>query len=128
MIRLFKTSQLVDEEDERIMKSVAEITTIMMRMEQNRKNGGVDEIDYFQAMKTIKKLHGGIKKRTDYKLMKIKLKKWMQQIAKDLRELTRRHEKRIYVEGAWRMLNKQIESEKFYTQRKITQYTLQNNT
>ena len=109
MIRLFKTTQLVDEDDERIMKSIAEITTIMMRMEQNCKNGGVDEIDYYQAMRTIKKPHKGIKKRTEYKLMKIKLKKWMQQIVKDLKKLTRTHEKRIFVEGAWRMLNKQVE-------------------
>ena len=44
MMRLFKTAQLVSTEDELVMKSVAEITTMMMRMEQSTKNGSADEI------------------------------------------------------------------------------------
>ncbi len=44
MMRLFKTAQLVSIEDELVMKSVAEITTMMMRMEQSTKNGSADEI------------------------------------------------------------------------------------
>ncbi len=39
MIRLFKTTQLVSLEDELVMKSIAEIITMMMRMEQSSKNG-----------------------------------------------------------------------------------------
>ncbi len=43
------------------MKSVAEITTMMMRLEQNTKNGAVDEIHASKAIRKITWLHKQIR-------------------------------------------------------------------
>ena len=61
MLRLFKTAQLVSTEDESVMKSIAEITTMMMRLEQNTKNGAVDEIHVSKAIRKITWLHKQIR-------------------------------------------------------------------
>lgn len=77
MMRLFKTTQLVSEEDELVMKSIAEIATILMRMEQSAKNGAVDEIHFDKAIKKVTWLHKRVRKKIPYKLMKMSLKRWM---------------------------------------------------
>ena len=101
MIRLFKTAQLLGEEEGAVIKSIAEITTTLMRMEQSRKNGGLDEIRFEKAIARIGKLHLAVKKRTDYKLMKIALKSWMKGILLALDVAFRKHEKRIHLGGKW---------------------------
>lgn len=61
-----------------VVKSAAEITTIVMRLEQTGKNVKTkDEIHFDKAIKRIVALHHEMRKRTDYKFMKMALKKWM---------------------------------------------------
>ena len=98
MVRLFKTAQSLSEEDELVMKAIAEITTMMMRMEQSPINGGKDEIQWDKAIQRITKLHQEIKGVTEFKLMKIELKRWMQRLLTDLEVLVRRHHQKIYLE------------------------------
>ena len=43
-------------------------------------------------------LHNSIKRVTNYKKMKIVLKKWMQSMLSDLEQLIKKHPKRIYLE------------------------------
>ena len=84
MMRLFKTAQLLSEDEGEIIMSIAEISTMLMRLEQNKKNDGKDEIHVDKAIKKIARLHKKIRKHTDYKLMKISLKRWMKKVISDL--------------------------------------------
>ena len=90
-----------------------------MRMEQSRKNGGKDEIRFSKAIKRISNFHQEIRARTNFKLMKIALKRWMLKILADLEAMTRRHEKRIYLESKRMMLKQQVMKERFWTQKTL---------
>ena len=52
----------------------------MLRLEQNLKNGGKDEINFDRVVQRIAHLHQRIKKNTPYKNQKIELKRWMLQL------------------------------------------------
>ena len=102
-----------------MVKSITEIVTTMMRMEQSRRNGGIDEIRFSKAIMRIGNLHTEIRSRTDFKLMRIALKRWMLDLLTDLEEITRRHERRIYLESKRTILKQQVEKERFWTQKTI---------
>ena len=52
----------------------------MLRLEQNLKNGGKDEINFDRVVQRIAHLHQRIKKNALYKNQKIELKRWMLQL------------------------------------------------
>ena len=56
-MRLMKHTAPLSKEECETVKAVAEITTLMMRMEQNKKNGGKDEVRMELCMKKIRKLY-----------------------------------------------------------------------
>ena len=70
MMRLFKMAQVVGEQGEKTMKSVAEVATMLMRLEQSRINGGKDEVRIELTMKKLQKLFRVIRRCTNYMAMK----------------------------------------------------------
>ncbi len=104
MLRLFKTTQLLSPEDELVMKSITEITTMVMRLEQSTKNGSVDEIHACKAIKKITWLHKQIRQRIPYKLMKMNLKKWTVSLIQDLEPIVKKHQERIRLSNKLKVL------------------------
>ena len=93
IMRLFKMTVLKKDEGEMmVIKLIAEITTIAMRLEQNLKNNGKDEIRVEKALKQLAKCYKKVRVLTNYQIQKMELQEWMTGLVNDMEKVIKRHE------------------------------------